>query len=421
MENDVELEKKGYSTTTYSIHLFCKEIDWVELTIEYYNKIIEFYYEYLFNHSDLLSLTNHHLLRELEIRTIGEKKKDAKPDYPFPFSKVPLYFRRSAINSSIRMARIYFTQLGKWETKERNLKPMPAKQFHISPIYYKGMYRNLTENSIELKLWSGEKWVWRTYEFPTCDWIKEKNILSPTLKLYKRKVMLLLPVISKVSDIRTLQERLKEKEKIAAIAFPNNNSLAVIVILGREERYEGCFFIKGEKELSHKRNYIMGKIKKAKGSMKDTSKGIKDYPKYREELLYLIDSYAHLVSRKAVNYCVEHQVKIIVVPQYKEGIDFQKLSYLNVSQFAWIGRRIIQYIRYKAFQEGILVTSVSPAHISDHCHICGEVIRKYNSGYYPSKNFYGGKWFVCENGHQGNSAFNTAMNIANKFIKNKMS
>lgn len=414
------MEKQGYYTKTYRIRLFCERPEWVKKTIIYYNKILSFYYNYLLKNQELLILSNQKLMRVLEIQTIGEKKLGKEAIEPLPYDKVPLYVRRSAINAGISMIRSYTTQYEQWKDKKIESEPKAAKQFHVSPIFYKGMYRNFQAEGIELKLWNEEKWLWVSCRFRPVTWGEEEKILSPTLKMHHNKIMLHVPVVSPALDVRTLKERITEQENICAVAFPNKDNFAVLVVMDNTGKCLHSKFIKGEKELSHKRNYWLNTLKKNKECMKDDSKSMEHYPKYREKIKNLTQHYAHLVSRKIVDYCISQQVKIIVVPNYKETIRFNKIGYLKATNYDWIGRRIIQYTRYKAFQEGIIVTSVNPANAANCCHICGGVIYKYNEGHIPSKNYYGGKKYICEQHHRGNTAFNTAMNIGSTFLKNKV-
>lgn len=414
------MEKKGYCTTTHCMRLYCEHPEWVKLTVDYYNKVLTFYYEYLLLNRQLLSLTNQKLLRELEIKTLGEKKKEKEAEYPLPYEKVPLYFRRAAINTAISMTRSFQTKHYNWKQSIGKPEPKPAKNINASPIFYKGMYRNFLASSIELKLWNGKKWIWVECTFKKQIWKPELKLLSPTLKLYNKKIMLHVPVVSIVEDVRTLQERIESKEKYCAIAFPNNDNLAVLAIMDENGHLLDSLFIKGEKELTHRRNYLINQIKKSKACMKDESKSIAAYPHFRRKITNLTDHFAHLVSRKIIDYCKEKEIKIIILPNYNQSINFNTINYLNRTNYDWIGRRIIQYIKYKAFKEGIIVIGVNPTHTADCCHLCGAVLYKYNEGYSPNIKFFGGKRYVCQNGHQGSTGLNNAMNLGNKFLKQRV-
>ena len=136
------------------------------------------------------------------------------------------------------------------------------------------------------------------------------------------------------------------------------------------------------------------------------------YQKLRETNRY----YAQNISRQILNYCMKQKVKVIVVPNYEATINFNDKRYMNTDNYRWLGRSIIKKLKYKAFQQGIIVTSVKPYHTSDTCSECGSKIKKYNEGHMAGQKYLGGKLFICPNGHQGNVAYNTAKNIGKTFL-----
>ena len=148
------MEKKaGYRTITYKFRLECNYIDWIYATKAIYNNILFFYYEVIKNETELLELNSQQMMRRLELLTVGSREESIEDvKYPIPYQKIPLYFRRAAINDAIRLYRSYVTG--------ENNGVKHAGRFQASPIYYKGMYRNFSEDNIELKLYDGEKWQW---------------------------------------------------------------------------------------------------------------------------------------------------------------------------------------------------------------------------------------------------------------------
>lgn len=93
--------KKGYSITTWRLHLWCRHSEWLRTTQEFYNRIAEFYYNLLLDHTDLWEMGSQQTLRELEIMSIPGRGGRIPSD-PLPWQKVPLYFRRAAANEGIR-------------------------------------------------------------------------------------------------------------------------------------------------------------------------------------------------------------------------------------------------------------------------------------------------------------------------------
>ena len=62
--------KKGYSITTWRLHLWCDHPEWLRNTQEFYNEIATFYYNLLLKHEELWNLGSQQTLRELEILSI---------------------------------------------------------------------------------------------------------------------------------------------------------------------------------------------------------------------------------------------------------------------------------------------------------------------------------------------------------------
>ena len=150
----------GYAITTYKIQLNYKHLDWFKQTQSLFDAVLAFYYHLLEEQSELLGLSNQNLLRHLELQTIKQRNGNL-PEIPLPYEKVPLYFRRAAINSAISMFRSYQGKLKAWEEgKIKGSKPSAPKQLHMSMLYYKGMYKEFNEKSIILKLFTGNSWAW---------------------------------------------------------------------------------------------------------------------------------------------------------------------------------------------------------------------------------------------------------------------
>lgn len=415
-------QKIGYSTTTYRMQLYQKHFEWLKNTKNLYNQVLEFYYKILLEKQELLELSSHALMRELEILTVGtkeQKKNNILPKFPLTdFPKLPLYFRRAAINASISMVKSYSIRLKKWNEEQLNSdnnflkkgQPQPASVFQAAPVFYKGMYRNFEKNSIELKLFNGVKWNWVKYRFKGRKFPQDSECLSPSVKLLKKRAELHIPVVTKVKDIRKLEERLLKEETLCAVYLPSQDILAVCVLMNIKGEILDTLFIRGGAELKRKRQSLIQ-------SYFDYSKTLPNHIK--KKLSDINETYAHKVSREIVNYAVEKKATILVLPSYINSIPTKNLRFSGTSSYDWIGRNIIKKVEYKAFQVGIISGTVSAQHIVDRCAECGTEIKRYNEGHKPDKFYYGGKLFLCPNGHKGNTAFNAAVNIGRKFLIKK--
>lgn len=410
----------GHATRTYRVRLYDRHFAWLKATKELYSRVVEHFFQVLKQEEELLSQSDFLLLRTLETKCIGTKEMKAAgvvPEYPLEgFPKVPLYFRRSAINGAIDLAR------------------KKAGSSNPNMVLYKGMYRNFTNRTIELKLFNGETWVWVTYPFTGREFPTEAERLSPMLVLEKKTAWLEVPLSFEVEDVRTIKERMNTEERICALAFPDNDALAAAVILDREGREQAHRFFRGGKQKEEQRRRILAHIR-----ISEESRGVKVRTQKKKvaedmplqmvaapapgenatlyaELKELNRHYAHVVSRQILNFCLEQNIKVIVVPNYESSIDFRDKKYLKTDAYRWLGRSIIKNLKYKAFGQGVVVTSIRPYHISDCCSECGAKISKYNEGHTAGQNYHGGKLFLCPNGHTGNTARNTARNVGKSFL-----
>ncbi|MEG2283940.1 MAG: transposase [Eubacterium sp.] len=411
----------GYAITTYKMQLNYRHLDWIKATNTLYNDVLIFYYDLLKKNVNLLAFSNQNLLRQLELKTI-KQRNGTLPETPLPFEKVPLYFRRAAINAAISTMRIYVGEVKTYEAQKAKAEketrvfkynpPNPPQKINASMVYYKGMYKAFDTKSILLKLYNGKSWVWMKHPFTGRAFPKNAEIMSPTIVLKQKKVMLHVPVKEKVEDTRTAKVRVKDNEKFCAVALTGSDALAVCTILNADGSATNPYFIKGGKKLAHRRKQLLGYAKRSLVKTKTKNS------KYYRKITAVTDHYAHDVSRKIVDHAVKYGAKLIVLPDLEESLRNHQKFYLGNTTFSFIGRRIIEYTRYKAWQNGIVTMTSRPYYASSRCYYCGEEIKKYNKEWQPpNKNFYGGKNYICETGHQGSTHLNTARNIGKAFYE----
>lgn len=412
----------GYRTITYRFRLHCEQEERLLETKKIYNSVLKFYYGIMKQEQGLTELNKQKVMRYLEILSIGTKNGE-EPKYPVPFEKVPLYFRRAAINDAIRLYRSF--DAGREQGRN------PAEEFCTSPVYYKGMYKDFTETSICLKLFDGEHWSWVTCGIDTCGrpFPGAENMLSPTLKIDGKRAMLHVPVKQEVADVRPVAERLRQKENICSVAFPSNDCMAVLVVLSPEGDFLESRFVRGGKELAHRRRVLqqrieqnrkrtgIGQEKREVLTVEATDNPSDENKTLKEKMHRITDDAAHKVSREIVDFCKARNIGILVVPNYKQALNLNRIGYVSATNYDWLGRRIISYLKYKSFGEGIITATASTKDIASRCYLCGEKVKKYNKDFRPGINYYGGKNFVCPNGHKGNSYFNSAMNVGRNFLK----
>ena len=464
----------GYAITTYKIQLNYKHLDWFKQTQCLFDAVLAFYYELLEKQPKALSLSNQNLLRHLELQTI-KQRDGTPPETPLPFEKIPLYFRRAAINAAISMYRSYVGKLKAWqESQEKQMeneelriensrtesqsdsdinqsgdadlyqhsplsilnsplkkgRPSRPCRLHMSMLYYKGMYKDFADGHVLLKLYTGKTWAWVKHRYTGRPFPENAELMSPTIVIKKKKVMLHIPVKEIVEDSRTAKERVQQNEKFVAVALTGSDSLAVCTTIEADGRATAPYFIKGGKELAHRRKLLLGYTKR--GAPKNESsygqtvgndalvipQEHRPNKKFYDKITRLTDHYAHEVSRKIVDYAIKQGAKLIVLPELKESFNQTKKAYLGKTPYDFIGRRIARYVQYKAWQQGLVAMTSKPYYASTRCYHCDAPIAKHNTEYQnPSPNFYGGKNFVCKEGHRGSTALNSARNLGKGFYE----
>ncbi len=399
-ENKETFEKfKGYCTITYRLLLYQTNLEDFQKTKELYNQTLLHYFQILVQHPDWLEISNMQLMRKLELQSIGSKsQKKAKEEVLYPLNhisvKIPLYFRRAAINAAISMAKSE-------QHQKRSLKlPLSSE---AAPVYYKGMYRNFLKHSIELKLYHENTWHWNTYSFQGRSLPAQSKTLSPSLKIKGKKVWLHVPVLMPVLDIRKVTTRMKDKELFCSIIFPAGEIFAVAVILDAFGKEQHIRFFHGGAKHQHERNVQISKLNYlSSGELMDS----KHNQLLLEKIQKINEHYAHCISRQILSYCESYHVKTLVVPNYSKDFRYKKFPMGNTI-YEWIGRKIIHYLDYKAFQQGIILTRVNLKNCFNTCSLCGATLLSLKN---KKKEYH------CPNGHCGNRYLNEARNLAKNFL-----
>lgn len=401
-----------YSITVKQFVLRCGHSDWLLQTQFLYNQVIQFYYQIFLKleeqGEEIHVLNGQQAMRRLEILSIKGRDKTPVP-YPLPYKKVPLYFRRAAINTAVAAAKGCASRglVKKVETADI------LKSFHCAVTFYKGAYRELTEHSIQLKVWTGQKWTWLSCRLSGNSIPIQAEVMSPSLIIKGNKHFLNVPVKEAVQDGSKAKERFEHDSKVCSIQFTNEDTMAAAVILNHKGEQVNVKFFRGGAEYTHRCRQILEKISSSERKMgKDIVKGQGNEQqrqpynqKYWMKLKNLSEYYAHNCSKQIIDFCLEQQVKVLILPEYTKNYT----SYVMRSVGNWspihLSNRIRSQLSYKAWKAGIVMLEVNVYGCSNTCSLCHADIHKK------------GNDFLCENGHQGNRYLNTARNLGRKCLK----
>ena len=276
-----------------------------------------------------------------------------------------------------------------------------TQKIEANITFFKGMYRDFTSTSVVLKLWNGKKWIWTECGLTGRSFPANSALLSPTLVHEGKWLMLHVPVKQENSDARTAKERMKEGCRVCGVRFTNTDSFAVCSVLDERSRPVSVKNCHGGNAYRH---HCKTLLKKIEASKVFTDKDNVDQPnkKYYMRYKHLNEHYAHQVSREILDFCKENQAGIIVLPEYDE--DFYRMTMYRSGNDSplHLSTKIRNYLKYKAWAEGILVLELRADGIEKYCSICGSPGKKQS------------KLFICQNGHQINHFLNGSRNLACK-------
>lgn len=242
-----------YAITVRRYNILFRHTEWFHQTQDLYNEILLFYYQlYLEIFTDEQPGTQE-VLRILEKLTIVGRDKQPVPN-PLPWKKVPLYFRRAAINTATAAAKSYLA---------REEQEQPTEAFTESVTFYKGMYRDFQQNTISLKLWDGEEWQWSRLRLRGNTVPEEGQMMSPALVLKKDHAELHIPWKIPVADGRGARERITAENKICSTIFTGQDAYTVCCILDSSGKRESSFYIKGGREYANASRQIYDRIKRS--------------------------------------------------------------------------------------------------------------------------------------------------------------
>ncbi len=228
--------------------------------------------------------------------------------------------------------------------------------------------------------------------------------MSPTVVLGKKYAQLHIPVKESVLDTRAAKERIESKENICAVHFSNSDNFAVCCVYGGNGSTQKILFIRGGRQYVHRSKSLLNRIRK---NMKLMGKRF-DWKgcnrKYWRHIYNLGEYYAHRVSKEIINFCGENNVKVIAIAKIAEDAPWYKKR-VGVYSPAYLSKRIMRYLQYKAWKKGIVISSVRPHYTAKKCNVCRNYIKRQR------------KEFSCPQGHRGNYGLNAAKNIGKMCLK----
>jgi transposase len=341
-------------------------------------------------------------------------------------------FRRAAINAALGSARSFYGNLSRWykhkekaEAKGKKFKerpPVPPRCWNKSVTLYAGMWKDRTDSSITVKVWTGSCWSWIRVRITGRSIPEGDALCSPQLVQRGGRWYLHTPVEKKITNPVKIEKQIKTitDTRICAIDLNINEHLAVCTIRDVEGSTLATLFIGGGKRVSGFRKKYLGRIARNRSQTGIIEAGREDNADLWKKIRNVDEQMAHLVSCRIVQFAQAHQASILVF-EHLGNLKPCKGKYSrrsNSKRAFWMKGRIFNYSKYKAYNAGILTSRVSPKNTSCTCARCGTPVARYMEGQEPKGYTMGAPLVYCKAcGMKGNSDRNASLKIGNKLFE----
>ncbi len=397
-----------------------------------FNRVAAFYFDVIQAHTGVLDLSNKEALTALEKLT---HTTELNPRPVMPLSEIgediPALFRRAAINAALGSARSFYAHLEKWrkrkekaEAKGKSFKerpPVPPRTWNKSATLYAGMWKDRTDSSICIKVWTGTCWSWIAVRITGREIPEGWSLCSPQLGRKGKLWYLHTPVEKKITSPLKCDKQIKTNPdiKICAIDLNMDGALAVCTIRDAEGSTLATKFIGCGQRVNGFRKLQLGRIARNRSQTGMIEQGVQDNAALWAKIRNYDDALSHLVSARIAQFARQYGASVLVF-EHLGNLKPEKGKYSrrsNRKRAFWMKGRIFNYTKYKAYNAGILTSRVNPRDTGRTCAKCGSPVARYNEGEKPEGYQMGAKLSKCtvcaRNDHADRNA---SLQIGNKFF-----
>lgn len=282
-------------------------------------------------------------------------KTVARYDFDEAFPKLPCYLRRSTINRALGVVSSYRSNLENWEKKRKGQAPKLSLTHHIYPAYYKrNMFRNFDpiKQTIELKVFKNNDWVFETYKLKTSDCTYYQKYLAgkkQNVPIIQKKGRRFYATFSYEEETTLVPE--KSINKICAIDLGLNTD-ATCSIMDKDGTVYARKFISFREEHDRLDTQI-GRIKR------NQKRGSRHNKTLWRKVAGISQDVADKTVKAIFDFGMEHGVDAFVL----EHLDFKGKSAVKRAHF-WRYERIYKVLTHKAHQHGLRVARVNARNTS---------------------------------------------------------
>jgi putative transposase len=405
---------------------------WFAATQTLFNHVGAFYFEVIQAHERVLDLNNKDALTALEMLT-HRTQKNPTPLMPLEESRadLPAMFRRAAINAALGSARSFFSHLLKWrKRKEKAMAkgktfterpPVPPRAWNKSVPFYVGQWKERTPSSILLKVWTGTCWSWLKLRITGRELPTDAELGSPQLVRRGKQWWLHTPIEKHFARPANSERQVTTNPQTTMCAVDLNldNHLAVCTIQTVEGTILATKFIGGGQAINGFRKHQLGRIARNRRKTGIIAENEQDNADLWRKIKHSDESLAHLVSARIVQFAHYHGASILVF-EHLGTLKPQKGRYSrrgNSKRAFWMKGRIFIYAKYKAWNQGIITSRVSPWNTSRQCARCQSLVARYAQGQLAEGYTSGAPLVLCpECSMRGNADRNASLNIGQRLL-----
>ena len=282
-------------------------------------------------------------------------KNQARFDFDEHFPKFPTYLRRSAIAKALGIVSSYRSNLANWKREGKGQAPKLSLTHFTYPAYYKGnMFRNFnpTNQTIELKVYKNNDWVFETYKLKTSDCTYYQKYLAgkkQNVPIIQKKGRRFYATFSYEEETTLTPE--KSIDKICAIDLGLNTD-ATCSIMDKDGTVYARKFISFSTEHDQLHTQL-GRIKR------NQKRGSRHNKTLWRKVAGLSQDIADKTVKAIFEFGIENGVDVFVL----EYLDFKGKNAVRRAHF-WRYKRIYKVLTHKAHQHGLRVARVNARNTS---------------------------------------------------------
>src|SRR6266567_2371987 len=387
---------KATTTIKQSLQYQPDHAAWFAANQSLFNQVVAFYFAVIQAHEKVLELKSQEALRALEHLTHATT---SRPNPVMPLCTVqediPAMFRRAAINAALGSAKSFSSHLKKWRKRKekalaknkpfRERPPVPPRTWNKSAPFYAGTWKERTESSIVLKVWTGSYWSWLKVRVTGRDLPGQGYDLgSPQLIRHGKEWWLHTPIEKAFASPAKveLQVTTNAQTRICAIDLNMGEHIAVCTVQTVEGTILATQFIGGGRAVNGFRKRQLGRIACNRRKTGIIAEGEQDNADLWRKLRHRDDYEAHRISRRIVQFAVSQGASILAF-EHLGNLRPSKEKYSrrsNQKRAYWMKGRIFKYSKYKAWAERIITSRVNPRNTSRECARCGAAVIRYAQG-----------------------------------------